>query len=406
MGDNTKSFDRLRSMRSITPEQSESAPVLLTVFVGTFNAEAHLPNLFKSLKSQAWSSDVQLIIADNASNDETLEALRAWKPPKDLSSYTLVENFNNLGALGSLYLNLDLVNGEWLTFIHQDDLYEANYIQVALQSAIDADATSTSTISFDYLTKEDEKRPRYLANPTWFADGQVDSKKFLQNLANHSIPWPCTIFRATYFQGPLVPFHSSAFLDTELALINVPMGSNQYRTERLLSYRVHAASGSHSLLSQESDGARFASMMRVFHSKSFTEVLDALPNELATGWLQSVISAAQSYFAEERLRELLELVILEAAILIKEYQIQEMNDLLSNVYMRMGGVQPAQILSNMGSKPLKSRARLSPETVKWRKSQSFQIPDWLRLILGGPLFKILMRVSPKWLIPKPWKYFK
>jgi hypothetical protein len=147
-------------------------------------------------------------------------------------------------------------------------------------------------------------------------------------------------------------------------------------------------------------------MMRVFHSKSFTEVLDALPNELATGWLQSVISAAQSYFADERLRELLELVILEAAILIKEYQIQEMNDLLSKVYLRMGGVQPAQILSNMGSKPLKSRARLSPEAVKWRKSQSFQIPDWLRLILGGLLFKILTRVSSIWLIPKPWKYFK
>jgi len=406
MEDNTKSFDRLRSMRSITPEQSESAPVLLTVFVGTFNAEAHLPDLFKSLNSQAWSSDVQLIIVDNASNDETLEALRAWKPPRDLSSYTLVENFNNLGALGSLYLNLDLVNGEWLTFIHQDDLYEANYIQVALQSAIDADATSTSTISFDYLTKEDEKRPRYLANPTWFADGQVDSKKFLQNLANHSIPWPCTIFRATYFQGPLVPFHSSAFLDTELALLNVPMGSNQYRTERLLSYRVHAASGSHSLVRQESEGARFASMMRVFNSKSFLGTLDSVPEEFATAWLQSVIFAAQSYFEEERLRELLELVILESAIARKKYQIQEMNDLLSSVYLRMGGIQSAQILSNVGSRSMNTSLQRPAETGAWRKNGRFQMPSWLLLILSGPLFKVLMRVSPKWLIPKPWKYFK
>jgi len=398
-------FERLRSKRTIVG-QVPTKPVTLTVFVGTYNAGHHLAGLLSSLNSQAWTPEIQLIIADNSSDDETLDALREWRPSNSLGSYSLIENFSNVGACGSLYLNLDMAKGQWITFIHQDDLYESNYLELCLQAICEARSTDTATISFDYLTKEDQQRPRYQANPTWFADGQVESKKFLQNLANHAIPWPCTVFRASYFQRQMVPFHSSAFLDTELALINVQHGSNIYRAERPLSYRVHAASASHSILSEESEFARFASMIRVFGSRAFAEVLDTIPDEMATSWITSVIYSAQSYFEKVDFREVLELIVLETSILHTEYRISELNELLARVYLDLGGTQAAQILYNMSSRPIELPVRERLDFASAKTLGLWSLPKKLRYLLSGPVFKLFMRFFPKWLLPHPWRQFK
>ena len=398
-------FESHRAARAVEHLTVSAEPATLTVFLGAFNAKSHLDSLHKILVSQQWTPGVQLLVADNDSDDETFEQLMSIAAQLNASEVSCVKNSKNLGALGSLYLNLDLVKGSWITFIHQDDWYSSTYVSQSLAAARDHELQPVSTVSFDYLTKIGDEAPRHLANPTWFAKGVGDPKKFLENLANHSIPWPCTVFRTTYLKTNLVPFHSSAFLDTELTLLNVTQGNNVYTKTRPMTYSVNAMSGSHSMPSVESETARFASLMRIFSSGTYLAILDSLENDAATEWVKDVISAAQQYFSEPRLREVLQLTVLEISVFRRGYLAPGLNKELAKVYQNFGADSPANILSNLHAEEIDKPEvpRYSGETAMYRTRG---IWGWLRLIVSGRVFKVVMKVIPKRLLPSPWKFFK
>ena len=123
----------------------------LTVFLGIFNAAAFMGDLLRSIRNQSWTSSLNLLIVDNNSTDDSLQILLDALPEMD-GNITVVRNVTNVGALGSLYRNADLIETEWLTFMHQDDVYLPNFLDSCLREARRASDAPVSTISFDYRT--------------------------------------------------------------------------------------------------------------------------------------------------------------------------------------------------------------------------------------------------------------
>jgi glycosyltransferase involved in cell wall biosynthesis len=383
----------------------------LTVFLGVYNAQQFIVELKSSLKNQSWNSYIHLLVVDNASTDESWRLLQDLLP--DISArVTLVRNSVNVGALGSLYRNADLVTSEWLTFIHQDDLYMPNFLSSCLREIDIHREQPASTISFDYLTLEGKGPAHHSPNPTWFAKGWPPHIAFLENLANHAVPWPCTVFRSKYLLDMPVPFHSSAFLDTEIALKQVSQGSHVYVSERVMRYRVHVESGSHSLPLGEAEFLRTTSILRIVSSSNFVQLVQGIPTTLQASWMREVLDAASSYVVNHDLRTLMQLSIAESIVAALEYSNVQCNLILRDLLQKIGAHGPSLLMSRLNGS---EESEVSQELLTFMaqgmasdRSFSFVRNVMSRVAVKLPrcLLVLLFRLLPKQLIPRPWSSFK
>lgn len=390
---------------------ADGSAAKLTVFLGIYNARPFLDDLLTSIRNQAWTTAINLLIVDNSSTDGSLELLEQELPSMD-SQVTVVRNLKNIGALGSVYRNADLVDTDWMTFMHQDDVYLPNFLESCLREISNLQDALVTTISFDYQTVEGDVAPAHSPNPTWFAKGTPSFKVFLENLANHAIPWPCTVFKTSYLLQSPVPFHSAAFLDTEIALNQASLGKHRYVSEVVMNYRIHGESGSHSLPMAEAETLRCVSMLRVFHSEAFRTVVLSVPSNNQGEWASAVVRSALSYLNSIPLKNLMALSILESIVIALEYRSSDVNELLAKELSRIGADGPALIVSGLTRQG--SSKFLIPRTVSTISSDEVYPRagghlGWVRrLLLRLPKFWFvsIFRLTPKRFVPPPWSSYK
>lgn len=383
----------------------------ITVFIGVFNARPFMRDLLASIGNQKWTADVQLVFVDNASTDGSWEVLRDSLPELPCQ-VTLVRNRVNLGALGSIYRNADLIKSEWMTFIHQDDLYLPNFLESCLREIEVSRSETVSSISFDYCTIAGKQSAVHSPNPTWFAKGWSAHLAFLENLSNHSVPWPCTVFRSQYLLGFPVPFHSPAFLDTEIALNQVSLGHHVYVAEKVMNYRIHGDSGSHSLPSGEAEILRSTSILRVVNSDEFADLVRTIPTSEQATWTSEVMSAAEGYVESPDLRNLLRISIAEAIVLALDYKNAACNQKLAAALESIGAEGSARLVRGLNGSFGTSSSSVMIETTGHSKSVAAK---------SGPVGRLVWRVAnrlprfltvfafhfvPKRFIPRPWSSFK
>jgi glycosyltransferase involved in cell wall biosynthesis len=383
----------------------------LTVFLGIFNAAAFMGDLLRSIRNQSWTSSLNLLIVDNNSTDDSLQILLDALPEMD-GNITVVRNVTNVGALGSLYRNADLIETEWLTFMHQDDVYLPNFLDSCLREARRASDAPVSTISFDYRTVEGASASAHSPNPTWFAKGTPGYVAFQESLANQSIPWPCTVFRVEYLLENPVPFHSSAFLDTEIALNQVNFGENKYIPEVVMNYRVHGESGSHSLPVAEGEVLRCSSMLRVFNSQDFRSLVRSVPLNEQEEWATSLVQSALNYVNSQPLKDLLVASLLESMVLALEYRSSAVNKFLASELSRIGAAGAGALVKGLinGGSDSSSSSDLGPIAEPNRPTSPLGHGQVflrkLALKLPKSLVLIIFRLVPKRLVPHPWSSYK
>jgi glycosyltransferase involved in cell wall biosynthesis len=400
-----------REIRSIQ-ESSHSAKPLLTVFIGLYNAASFIDDLLLSIRNQPWNPLVNLLIIDNFSTDGSLETLEEAMPSID-SKVIIARNSLNLGALGSFYRNSDLIDTEWVTFMHQDDLYLPNFLSACLRESKHALKLDVSTVSFDYKTiHADSSTPIHYPNPTWFAKGSPSYVAFQESLANHAVPWPCSVFRVSYLLNSPVPFHSAAFLDTEIALTQALSGKNLYVSEIVMDYRVHRDSGSHSLPTAEAEVLRCSSILRIFNSTVFHQIARSVPFEKQVEWSRALVQSAVEFVTSVPLKNLLAISILESLVFAFGYRNQKVNKLLADELLRIDAVGASNVMANMSGSDGRKLVFRHDRTSASRAaavSSDHQSSSLLRRIVPKlPKFLImfLFRMVPKKFLPKPWSTFK
>jgi alpha-1,3-rhamnosyltransferase len=97
---------------------------LVTVTVGTYNSSDFIIETLESISAQSYR-DIELIIGDDASTDDTLEKVKGWvaksENQKRFSNIRVLEVSLNTGPTANANRKLHIASGEWIKFLGADD---------------------------------------------------------------------------------------------------------------------------------------------------------------------------------------------------------------------------------------------------------------------------------------------
>lgn len=93
----------------------------ITVCIPTYNGARYLRECLDSVLAQTFT-DFEILIVDDCSSDDTVSIAREYA--SRYSCIRVVVNGQNLGLVGNWNRCVELVQGEWVKFVFQDDLIE------------------------------------------------------------------------------------------------------------------------------------------------------------------------------------------------------------------------------------------------------------------------------------------
>jgi len=317
----------------------------LTVYVGIYNGVKFLDGI-QSFLNTSTLRDFKLVIVDNSSTDGSWGVLMNWVDTFGVPT-KVVRNPINLGGSGGFGLNKDLLQTEWVTAIHQDDRYETNHLETlytaALRSSSEVLAVSTEMGSM----REDGSTILAIARPIWLADSTSKANFFLANLRTHLVPWGSTIFKTREFLSIELPWHSTAFPDTELLLRLCAKGKFINLPVQTMSYRENLVSESHGLSGDEKDLAIVAALSRVFASPEFIDIARTVDAEKRPDFYQAVKLGIALRLKRAELRSVAELIAEESLLIAWNYTNPELVGEVSSRYSEMGSNRVSELLDSI-----------------------------------------------------------
>jgi alpha-1,3-rhamnosyltransferase len=103
---------------------------LVSVIIPTFNSAHYLIETLESVFNQTWK-DIELIITDDASVDDTVEVSKRWleeNKGRFIESRLLLTE-SNTGVSANLNRGLKVANGAWIKFLGADDTLKTTFIE-------------------------------------------------------------------------------------------------------------------------------------------------------------------------------------------------------------------------------------------------------------------------------------
>ena len=102
---------------------------LLTITVLTYNSEKYISEALNSLSIQE-AKDVQLIISDDFSTDNTCGIIDSWvaSNQRNFKEIIFLKSELNLGVTKNKLKTIPLIKGEWVKGLAGDDLFHENAI--------------------------------------------------------------------------------------------------------------------------------------------------------------------------------------------------------------------------------------------------------------------------------------
>lgn len=280
--------------REIVGSVSESKT---TLFVGLYNGASYIDKLIDQINGFS-HNEIPVVFVDNASNDDTWGSIK--KKSKALKrEYMLVKNPTNIGGLGSLLTNLDLVKSEWITSVHQDDFYRENHLGVHVRE-INKASKSCGVIATDMGIAIDDKNRGLVPRANWDFDPADKVACFLGSLKSHLTPNPASSYRVEFLDNYGSPFYNAAFCDTEHELLAYSDWDFRWVPEITIDYMDNPISESKSVDGIGREMAIVNSLCRVFTSDSFVQIAAMVREQDRGKFIEELIGSIQTRF-EERL---------------------------------------------------------------------------------------------------------
>ena len=101
---------------------------LVSVCIPTYNAEKTVVSTVQSILNQTYQN-LEIIIVDNASTDNTLALLQNFNDPR----IKIYKNNKNIGAEKNWSRCIELASGEYIAIFHADDLYMPDMVEKQVQ---------------------------------------------------------------------------------------------------------------------------------------------------------------------------------------------------------------------------------------------------------------------------------
>ena len=101
---------------------------LVSVVIPTYNRSSILYNTIKNVLNQTWEN-IQLIIVDDYSSDNTRKTIQSINDKRIIYKRTK----RNLGCTCARLLGVQSSEGEFITFLDDDDEWKNNYLKNQIQ---------------------------------------------------------------------------------------------------------------------------------------------------------------------------------------------------------------------------------------------------------------------------------
>ncbi|MBW9214104.1 bifunctional glycosyltransferase family 2 protein/CDP-glycerol:glycerophosphate glycerophosphotransferase [Mumia sp. zg.B53] len=136
---------------------AESPRPRFSMVSAAYNVARYLPEFIDSIDRQIEENPglIEVVVVDDGSSDETLEALRAWEGRRPGTVRVLTQP--NAGQGAARNAGLEAAVGEWVTFPDPDDILEPGYIRSVvefLDGRDDIDMVATNRLLLNDSTKE------------------------------------------------------------------------------------------------------------------------------------------------------------------------------------------------------------------------------------------------------------
>jgi glycosyltransferase involved in cell wall biosynthesis len=320
----------------------------ITVFLGIYNGEIYLDSLFDQIKNQD-SNEFNLLVVDNASTDDSARIIETW--PQKLSNLNvqIIINPNNLGAGGSLNLNLHRINTPWFLTMHQDDFYNPNHVSTLIELIKKAgDDVSGVSATMGSMSNEG-KKIRSIPRSTWFSSDLDNHGQFIQNIKSQSIPFPCTAFKTEVYKKTKVLIHNPSFSDTEQTLKMLCYGRFLVSNTETMLYRENNLSESHSLNKIEREIGAFIGLSRVFASEMFFNLINPLGKDDLSNFIKKLSEAITHRVTDSKLQKIMQISLLENILDANGYDNKEIIQFLSSKYADFSSTQTLDNLGHLGN---------------------------------------------------------
>lgn len=103
---------------------------LVSVIVSSFNSSEFIIETLESIFKQTWK-EIELIITDDCSGDDTIEVCRLWAEKNRLRfiNFEILTSKVNTGVSVNANRGLSVANGDWVKFIGADDTLKENCVE-------------------------------------------------------------------------------------------------------------------------------------------------------------------------------------------------------------------------------------------------------------------------------------
>jgi hypothetical protein len=211
----------------------------LSVVMPTYNGARHLPAALKSVRAQA-DNAIEVVAIDDGSTDDTIAILESFSKSICLRISKRPHSGN---WVSSANLGLSVASGEWVCFLHQDDLWSQDRV-ATLEAALTRQPDLSLVLHPSWFIDEHGKRLGMWRCPLPANSRPLDPRRLIQRLlVQNFIAMPAPVFRrdlATQVGGLNESLWYTADWDFWLKLAAV--SRTTYLPEPLTSFRLHSGS--------------------------------------------------------------------------------------------------------------------------------------------------------------------
>lgn len=229
---------------------------MVSICTACYNHEKFLNDYFYSIIYQTYNN-IELIIIDDCSTDNSVQVINNWFLNKDfksrVKSFKFIQNDINMGICKSLNKLINLSNGKYIKFLASDDMMNPNFIEYG----VDFFENNPNYLLFfsngwiiDKNDKYSKTNMRFFKKFFHRKDSLGNSPDFFVNFKQLMeetiiIPAPTVMFQKECF-NKYGYFDESLFYEDYEYWLRVSLHTKiPYFNRTMVYYRVHEKSGSH-----------------------------------------------------------------------------------------------------------------------------------------------------------------
>ncbi len=245
--------------------------LLVSISIPTYNCARYLKKALESIINQTYDN-LEIIISDNASTDDTLTLLQEFNDPR----IKIYRNSKNIGAEKNFSKCVELAGGEYIAIFHADDLYLPDMVQKQVQTFQDNPSIGAVFTLANYANDRDKvigqsKLPVELKGKGTYYFPEI----FLSILSNlNFLICPSAMVKSKIYKE-LIPFNDERFAtsaDLDMWLRILEKHPIAILNEKLMSWRISNIQGSYQTRYLRTDRADFFRVMDYYLSNKVSNM--------------------------------------------------------------------------------------------------------------------------------------